>query len=1167
MKPGQGGANRHWLTDRPVANLVVFLALVVFGYFSLQQLPVELMPELTYPTLTVRTEYPGTAPQEVENEVSRPLEEALGVVQGLKRIKSISRSGVSDVVLEFVWGTDMDKATQEVLEKMDRVFLPREAESPLILHFDPSLDPIMELSVSGDGERFLGEPGLRRLRRLGELQIKRELERIEGVAAVRVRGGLEEEFHILLDKEKLERSQISIQEVIQKIGQENINMPGGLIQEGRSEYMIRAVNEFENMEQIARTTILRDGNREVRVEDLGYVQRTHKDRELITRTDGNESVQIDIYKEADANIVEVARKVRDRLGILPSKYQKSGKGKTDNINGDSDEADEPARHGPGKKTAKKPGFTPSKGLVEVLRQNENIQVKVTVDRSGFISRSINEVRDTALIGGGLAVLVLMIFLRDIKSTAIIGVSIPLSLFMTFAPMNLSEVSLNIMSLGGLAMGIGMLVDSSIVVLESIFRCREEGDSVKLAAIRGAREVRGAVIASTLTTVAVFFPMVFVEGLAGEAFFDLGLAVVFSLSASLMVAVFFIPMLASRGGRSISDSPSRRDLKAWFREFQSLQVFKNAMQGSGGIAKWLIMPYFLLRFILGFLLDVVSRLVVGIVLLVGWLVYKIIIVLRILADALFRWPLWLSGQAIEGVSGVYKIILNRLNWISYWVIPIIIICFLAIYNMAGYLDSELLPEIHQSEVSFEISLPIGTPIELTDSIISDVENSILAERDSIESLIVSVGYDVSNMQRSDEGEHSCRFKFLLTPTRDPRLTEEVVIERVRSRLLSVPDADFRVVRPVLFSSQTPVEVEISGSDLGRLREISDRASDILSQLPELRDVEPMLKKGAPEIQIVYDRDQIMRFGLNLQSVANQVKAMVQGTEATKFNLKDRRIPVVVRLQEGDRSHIEDIENLTISIPGAEPVKIASLANVESGEGPSEIRRIDGSRTAVIQANLGAASLSAAAEAIRSALTTNIEWPEGMTFQITGQNEEWQESQKSLYLALGLSLFLVYVIMAAQFESLIQPMLIMLTIPLAFIGTLAGLIATATPLSIVVILGMIMLAGIVVNNAIVLVDYANQLQLRGLSLEEAVKMSASVRFRPILMTTLTTLLGLVPMALARGNGAEIRTPMAFAVMTGLISSSILTLVVIPGLYLLLGRTMKLLGMEMSRSQTND
>lgn len=1115
---------RHWLTDRPVANFVVFLALVVFGAFSLRQLPVELMPELTYPTLTVRTEYPGTAPQEVENEISRPLEEALGVVPGLSKIKSISRSGVSDVVLEFVWGIDMDKATQEVLEKMDRVFLPRDAESPLILHFDPSLDPIMELSLSGDGEQYQGESGLRRLRRIGELQIKRELERIKGVAAVRVRGGLEEEFHVLLEKDKLERVNLSIAQIIEKIQTENINMPGGLIKEGKAQYMIRAINEYENVEQIADTVVFRNGNREVRVKDIGSVKRTHKEKELITRTDGRESVQIDIYKEADANIVEIANKVKDRVGKVT--LDENGKDKPGQQN-----------FGFGKKTR----------LAEKLQREETAYLAVTTDRSLFIKSSIDEVRNTAVIGGLLAITVLLMFLKDAKSTAIIGLSIPISLLITFAPMNLTDVSINIMSLGGLAMGIGMLVDSSIVVLESIFRCREEGDSNKVASIRGAKEVRGAVIASTLTSVAVFFPMVFVEGLAGQAFFDLGLAVVFSLSASLLVAVFFIPMLASRGGVSFNDQDQIKGIK--FLNVYSWNVFQQSLSDHTGIKRLLLAPYFLIRFVLGFVLEFLGKIIL--LTLLGTLTLaKLIWMLcgKVLGWVLY-FPFKFSQWLLERGTSLYTYLLKGCLHSAYLIIPVVALCFFGLYLMSSKVSSELLPEIHQGEVTFEVSLPIGTPIEVTDEVMVQVEKAILEDKDEIENLIVSVGYDVSNMQRSDEGEHSTKFKILLKPTRNPKLAEDAVVSRVRTYLEPIPDVDFRVVRPVLFSSQTPIEIEIYGNDLRKLRDISDQAVESLSDVREISDVEPLLKPGAPEIQIVYDRDQIVRFGLNIQTVANQIKSMVQGAESTKFNLKDRRIPIMVRLQESDRSHVDHVEELTISNPRGENIKISSLAQIRQGEGPSEIRRIDGNRSAVIQANLGEGSLSQAAGAISKSLQDNITWPDGMGFQITGQNEEWQESQKSLFLALGLSIFLVYVIMAAQFESLLQPLLIMLTIPLAFIGTFIGLFAFNTPISIVVMLGMIMLAGIVVNNAIVLVDYANKLRFRGHDLKDAIITSSRVRFRPILMSTLTTILGLLPMALFVGDGAEIRTPMALAVMTGLMSSTFLTLFIIPSLYFLL------------------
>jgi HAE1 family hydrophobic/amphiphilic exporter-1 len=373
----------HFTTDRPVAVLMVFTAAVVFGYFSFHRLPVTLMPELNYPTLTVRTEYSGAAPEEVENDVSRPIEEALGVLSGLNRISSISRADVSDVVLEFMWGTDMSDATQETLEKLDLVFLPQEAERPLILHFDPALDPIMELSFSGQGARFQGESGLRRLRRIAELQVKRALEPIPGVAAVRVRGGLEEEIHVLLDETKLRRTGIPIQTVIDRLRQENINVAGGNIKEGRAEYMVRTLNEYENLKQIADTVIVRTEPAEVRVRDLGRVVRAHKELEMITRTDAAESVQIDIYKEADANMVAVAKAVTDAVG-RPT------------------DPTEDAKSPPAGRARR------DEGLAAKLLREEGARLQVVADRSTFIKNSINEVRNTAIVGGLLAIAILFL---------------------------------------------------------------------------------------------------------------------------------------------------------------------------------------------------------------------------------------------------------------------------------------------------------------------------------------------------------------------------------------------------------------------------------------------------------------------------------------------------------------------------------------------------------------------------------------------------------------------------------------------------------------------------------------------------------------------------------------------------------------------------------------
>ena len=561
------------------------------------------------------------------------------------------------------------------------------------------------------------------------------------------------------------------------------------------------------------------------------------------------------------------------------------------------------------------------------------------------------------------------------------------------------------------------------------------------------------------------------------------------------------------------------------------------------------------------------------------------------------------------------------------------CFALTYWVGRQLETELLPEVHQSEFTFEVALPVGTPLDQTVSILDGVEQAILKDKEikskieaiekaeedlsstasktekearlklekllsefstitqemelnmpsqgeviqsltsvdtelffsekftkkdweritdlgKIDTLLVMYGFDTTNMKRSDEGEHSTRFKVLLKPSQNPKQTEEEVIDRLRSMFQEVPDITTRVTRPVLFSSKKPVVVQINGEELSELKRYSDEATALLSEHSDLADVEPTLRSGAPEVQITYDRQQIIRHGLNLNSVANQVRDMVKGSEATRFNRRDRRVPIVVRLAEKDREQVADVGKLTINPGGDTPIPLNSIAKLTVGEGPSEIRRIDGKRVALVQANIGDRSLGSAVETADRILGQEIDWPGYMDFFITGQNKEWERSRSSLYLALGLSLFLVYVIMASQFESMVQPLIIMFTIPMAFVGTVLGLKILGINLSVVVFLGMIMLAGIVVNNAIVLVDYTNTLRSRGLALKEAIVQAGCIRLRPILMTTATTVLGLLPMAIGLGDGAEIRTPMAVAVICGLLTSTFLTLLVIPTIYYLFG-----------------
>jgi HAE1 family hydrophobic/amphiphilic exporter-1 len=716
--------------------------------------------------------------------------------------------------------------------------------------------------------------------------------------------------------------------------------------------------------------------------------------------------------------------------------------------------------------------------------------------------------------------------------------------MTFAPLNLMSVSLNIMSLGGLALGIGMLVDSSIVVLESIFRCREEGDDIRQSAIRGSLEVRGAVIASTLTSIAVFFPMVFVEGIAGQAFGDLGLAVVVSLMASLFVAILFIPMLASR------KKPELGQIQATgpqWKRFQSWENFKRSKSTLPGKFFIPLLPYFILRLVLGTAFDMIGKFFLLMIVAFTWFFTRIVYgPVAGASGVILKYPLRLAGRLLDWMGEIYPTVIR---WALANPLPILLLIGVTgfvTWKTAATLDSELLPEVHQGEFTFEVSLPVGTPLEETVRVLEKVEQAIVADKTDINALLVTYGYDVTNVKRSDEGEHTARFKVLIAENRDQEATEQRLLKRLRPLFQDLPDVDVQVVRPVLFSSKTPIVVEVHGEDLNKLKEMSQQCADLMRGLPELADVETSLKSGAPEIQIQYNRDQIMRYGMNINGVATQIRNMVKGAEASRFNLKDRRIPIVVRLEEPDREHITDIGQLTINGGAWPPIELSAVADLTIGEGPSEIRRVDGKRVGLVRANLGNASLGSAVEAINSLLQKKVDWPSDMTFFITGQNEEWENSKGSLFLALGLSIFLVYVIMAAQFESLTQPFIIMFTVPLAFFGTIIGLKLLGISLSIVVFLGMIMLVGIVVNNAIVLIDYTNTLRGRGIDREEAIVTAGKVRLRPILITTATTVLGLVPMAIGLGDGSEIRTPMAIAVIFGLVTSTVLTLIVIPTVY---------------------
>ncbi len=1102
------------VVSRPVAVSMFMLSMAVFGVVSFLNLRQDLLPEISYPTLTVRTSWPGSAPEDVEQRISQRIQEALSTLSGLVQTSSTSRAGVSDVLLEFDWGTPMTFAVQDVREKLDGVFLPEGVERPLILRYDPNLDPVLRIGITSARDTFGSEDGLVQLRWLAENRLERELESMEGVAAVEVRGGLEEEVRIALDPFALAARQLEPAAVSQRLAAENINAAGGSLLEGSTEYIVRTVNEFEDLDEIRDLAIARRGEATIRLRDVGTVNSGHRRREVVTRIGGAEAVELAIYREAGANIVQLAGRMKTKLFGTPEQQAEAAKL--------SDRGSSPETYEDRQKTA---------FLAFQLRKDA--ELTLLSDQSTFIESAVRDVRDAALLGALFAVLVIWTFLRRLSATLIIAVAIPISVVVTFAPMFLADVSLNIMSLGGLALGVGMLVDNAIVVLESITRCRDEGDDLASAAVRGTREVAGAVTASTLTTISVFAPIVFVSGVAGQIFGDQAVAVVTALAVSLIVALLFIPMLASRealsGAEHVGERPELPRLLEGLT-WSPLAAPSSLLLLSGRVLQRAL-SYLLLA------LAIVLR-----------LIYRVL-------GLLLRPFSWLFETAWSMLEGGYPKLLRGVL-----AAPILVVAgaagltFLAVQRFDS-LGLELLPEIHQGEFTAYTATAVGNPLEDTDRVMSGLEAAV-RELPGVAATALVVGVEAETLSRDIEGPHTARLTVRMEAGSDTA-SEERLAGRVRELLRSSPAVQsVEIRRPTPFALEAPIEVEVRGHNLETLGRVAGEVADSLRGTPGLVDLRSSLRPGYPEVRVTFDRDKTLEYGLDLASVAKLVRDQIQGDVATRLTRGDERIDVRVAADERLLSQLDDVLNLTVN-PGAEAqMPLRSVANVQTVEGPAEIRRIGNSRAVVLEARSSGLDLGGLGESIDARLA-GLVLPDDVTVDLGGQQREMAEATRSMLFALLLAVFLVYVVMAAQFESLVQPLIILLTVPLAGIGVVLALDLLGVPLSVVVFIGLIMLAGIVVNNAIVLVDRINQNRARGLEVAEAVVEASRTRLRPILMTTATTALGLLPLTgwlagvpvigeLGSGEGAELRAPMAVTVITGLVFSTLLTLIVIPSVY---------------------
>jgi len=1069
---------------RPVTVWMFTLAVLLFGFVALGRLSINLLPELSYPTLTIRTDYVGAAPSEVEQLVSKPIEEAVGVVKGVRKVISASKAEQSDVVLEFEWGTEMDLASLEVREKLDVIFLPLDVKRPLLLRFNPSLDPILRfglgLTSTSNGE--INVATMKRLRNYAEEDIKRALESVEGVASVRVGGGLENEIHVLIDQQRTGQLNIPLQEITQRLEAENVNASGGRVEDGSQEYLVRTINQFESLDDMRNLYIARRDGKHIKLSDVAQVVDTYKERSSITRFNSLEGVEIAIYKEGDANTVQVAKAVNERLqnlqDIMPSTYE----------------------------------------------------VQMVYDQSLFIASAIDEVKSAAIVGGILAMFILYFFLKNIWSTFIISISIPVSIIATFNLMYSYDISLNIMSLGGIALAIGLLVDNSIVVLENIDRHKQNKVKPLEAASKGTAEVSMAIVASTLTTMAVFFPLVFVEGIAGQLFSDQALTVTFALAASLVVALTLIPMLAAR---EKSDGPK-----------DELDLGESIGSGKpkGAIAQifyYLLLPFrWLLTGLFYYVPLILTTLVIGL--------FKS--VARVLGY-IFRPALWMFDKVYQWVATAYSHALDLAMKAKLTVIAAILAVSLLSLLLLPKLGLELIPPMSQGEFNVEITLPTGSRLESTDAALTSLAQYTqqLAQVQRTYSL-VGTG-SLMNASPAQGGDHWGKLNVVMKSNAS-EADEEAVMEAMREFLANKAGIESKFGKPELFSFATPLEIQIAGYDLAQLKRSGDKVAQTLSQNSRFVDIKSSLQSGNPELKIVFDHAKLAHLGLSAPQVSNIVAGKVGGEIASKFSIDDRKVDILVRNQQAQRDSISDIGNLIVN-PGASPaIALSTVASIDMSVGPSEITRVGQQRVVLVTANLAYGDLGAAVIDAQKALN-EAKLSFGLQAKIAGQSEEMKASFASLYMALALAVFMVYLVMASQFESLLHPFLILFTVPMACAGSIYGLYITGTNVSVVVFIGLIMLAGIVVNNAIVLIDRINQLRSTGQEKTAAIIEAANSRLRPILMTTITTILGLLPMAIGLGDGAEIRTPMAVTVIFGLLFASVLTLFLIPLLYSIFDR----------------
>ena len=1000
---------------RPIATAMVYLIVIVLGVTGFRFLPVDLLPPIEYPRLSISVDYPNVGPEEIETIITDQLENALAGVANLEEITSESQEGRSQVNLNFSRGANLDEAANDVRAALDRVrrSLPEEADPPRVRKFDPNDSPIVIIGAQSTLQ-------LDELTRILENDISKRLEQVPGVGTIDVWGGIDREIRVNLKRDRLNASGLTAQDVRNAIVAENSTLPGGNVKKGFSDLYVRTVGEFDNISQISETIISTVDGKPIRVRDVAEVEDGFEDVGRLVSINDEPMIRMGIRKQSGANTVEVSEGIQREL---------------DRINAERDD----------------------------------VSLMIVIDQSDFIQNSIDNVQQSAIWGAVLAIFILYLFLRNGSTTFIISLAIPVSIIATFGLLYFSGLTLNQMSFGGLALGVGLIVDNAIVVLENIVRLRNNGRSLKESALVGTSEVSGAIVASTLTTSVIFLPVVFMQTITGTLFQELALVVVFALVCSLFVALTLVPMLASK--------------------FMTIKTNEEMTEKDKG------------RF----------------------------------------------QRFFERVEDRYSSFLRRMIDRKFLVFGTTAVLMAAAVYGSGFISTELAPQTEADEISIDFYLADGMNIAIANEYLEELKHKVtaIAPMDQVKYMTTEVrnGNAEVELAMVDQSERTVS-------------TYELADELSEKIEGTIPGGSFRVraqtglwiLRRIFGSGgEEAVQLELRGYDLNQADIIADEIVSRMERLPMIRGARSGRQEGRPEQNVVFDRQKIAELGLSGRDIAEAIQANIGGTTAGVFREGGEEYDINVRLQESDRMSTLDLDNIPVRTASGETVPVSTVINQRSARGPVSVNRINGQRVTYISANLeGNSTLGEAVEAVRSELSS-MSLPAGFSIVYGGEYEEQQEAQTDYLISIFMAFILIYMVMAAQFERFLDPLIVMFSVPVAIVGVIPIMLLTGTTFNMQSIMGLIMLIGIVVNNAIVLVDYINLMRRdKNLSVFEAVVQSGKLRLRPILMTSLTTVLGLLPLSFGWGAGGEIQAALARVVIGGLTASTLITLVLIPVVY---------------------